>query len=640
MTTPANTTNQSLSRQLLIVLSIVLGMQSLRAFVTLTVYHFGERYSFNAATIPALLVFITPFLTPLLARTISPHRALFVTVGGLALVRLALQVSPSAELSFSLSGVGTALALMAVPLGILWTRQMSSGYPFAVGMLLGLSLDTALHSVFLTWDYLWQRGPVPLAVALVVSGAALYLLRQQRTALPDEPREPDFRAALPLALLGPYFVLQILSLQNVAFVASVTDFALPVASAIVLIGDLLALAAIIDVAERIPRRLELAFTGVMLVVFSAQMLDNRTPPILVALAILAAQAFASRLAALALIGRKPAAEYPTVWRTSVSAGIGSLLMIALSIVYYIGYNISLPFEPPVIPPLAAALLALAALIRPEQVSEPEPDKALVRIGLPVAALLLVPIALLVTQPSFVVQPTNAASFRLVNYNIHQAINTDGWVNPEAIAQAIEAQNPQVVVLQEVTRGWAISGSLDVAEWLSRRLGMPYLYAPAADGQFGNAVLSSVPVVEWFFEPLPRGGVPMARSFLRADVDLGVGEPVTIIATHLHHVEGETGVRVPQVERLVEAWAENPRTIIAGDMNARPGEQDISIFETGGMLSAQDVAGDPELFTFSSTRPDRRIDWIFGSPDVTFSDFEIPQTTASDHLPLAVTVTVE
>ena len=83
-----------------------------------------------------------------------------------------------------------------------------------------------------------------------------------------------------------------------------------------------------------------------------------------------------------------------------------------------------------------------------------------------------------------------------------------------------------------------------------------------------------------------------------------------------------------------------KSVIAGDMNARPGEEDISIFEAGGLLSAQDVAGDPELYTFSSTRPDRRIDWIFGSPDVTFSDFEIPQTTASDHLPLAVTVTVE
>jgi endonuclease/exonuclease/phosphatase family metal-dependent hydrolase len=165
-----------------------------------------------------------------------------------------------------------------------------------------------------------------------------------------------------------------------------------------------------------------------------------------------------------------------------------------------------------------------------------------------------------------------------------------------------------------------------------------MYAPAADGQFGNAILTSVPVVEWDSETLPRGSVPMARSYLLAT--LNMGEPVTIIATHLHQIEGETSVRVPQVERLVEAWGENPRTIIAGDMNARPGEQDIRIFETAGLLSAQDVTGSAALYTFSSTDPHERIDWIFGSPDVTFSDFEIPQTTASDHLPLAVTVTLE
>jgi endonuclease/exonuclease/phosphatase family metal-dependent hydrolase len=606
----------------------------MRAFFTLTVYHYGERYGFNAATVPALIVFLAPFLTPLLARLITPRRALFVTVGGLALARLALQVSPSAELSFVLSGVATALALMAVPLGILWTRLTAGGHMFAIGMLLGLSLDTALHSAFLTWDYLWQRGPIPLAVALVVSGAALYLLWQQRATLPDEPHEPDFRTVLPLALLGPYFVLQVLAFQNVAFVASVTGLTMPVASALVLLADALALFAVIDIAERRIPRPQLRIWSLLMLVAVLNIFENDSG-IVVALGILSAQALASALVTLALIGRAPAAAYPSVLRTSLAAGIGSLLLIVLAIVYYIGYNILLPFTPIVIPVLASVLVMAGSLIEAQPVTGRD-----WRPGVVPLALLVVPIALLITQPTLIPQPVNTNSFRLVNYNIHQAINTDGWVNPEAIAQVIEAQNPQVVVLQEVTRGWAISGSLDVAEWLSRRLKMPYLYAPAADGQFGNAVLSSLPVVDWYFEPLPRGDVPMARSFLRANVNLGVGEPVTIIATHLHQIEGDTAVRIPQVERLVEVWADSPRTIIAGDMNARPGEADVTLFENGGLISAQDVAGDPELFTFSSTTPTERIDWIFGSADIEFSDFEIPHSTASDHLPLAVTVTVE
>jgi endonuclease/exonuclease/phosphatase family metal-dependent hydrolase len=325
----------------------------------------------------------------------------------------------------------------------------------------------------------------------------------------------------------------------------------------------------------------------------------------------------------------------TVWRTAVAAGIGSLLLIFITILYYISTLITFPFPNFVLPIVAGILLVLAVLVNAQTVTSRD-----WRPGVVPLALLVVPIALLVTQPMLVVQPVNSSTFRLVNYNIHQAINPGGMVDPEAIAQVIEAQNPHVVVLQEVTRGWAISGSLDVAEWLSRRLKLPYYYAPAADGQFGNAILTSQPVVGWLYELLPRGGAPMLRSFLRADLNLGVGEPVTIINAHLHQIDEDTAIRIPQVERLVEVWADRPRTIIAGDMNARPGEDDISIFQAGGLISAQDVTGNTTLLTFNSVNPFQRIDWIFGSPDVEFSDFVIPETTASDHLPLAVTVILE
>ncbi len=630
-TTTTVAPNNSPARLLLIALTFTLGLQAIRAFFTLTVYYFGERYGFTAATVPALIVFLAPFLTPLLARLLTPRRALLATVGGLALVRLALQVSPAPELTFALSGLATALALMSVPLGFRWA---GSGQTFAVGMVLGLTLDTALHSTFLTWDYLWQRGAVPLVVALVVTGATLYLLWQQRRTIPDQYREPDFRTALPLALLGPYFTLQVLALQNVAFVASVTGLAMPVASALVLLGNAAALFVVIDVARRKPSRAMLTLWGFIGMVAILRVFTNPSG-VLVALWLLVLHPLTGGLMTVALVGRAPTQEYSSLLRTSISAGIGSLLFILLAIVYYLAYNIVLPFPNALLPLVAAGLLALAAAVNAPPVANRDWRPAVVPL-----ALLVVPLAVLVTQPVLMVEPVNTNSFRLVNYNIHQAINPGGMVDPEAIAQTIEAQNPQVVVLQEVTRGWAISGSLDVAEWLSRRLQMPYFYAPAADGQFGNAILSSIPVVNWLYEPLPRGGVPMARSFLRADISLGVGEPVTIIATHLHQLEEDTAVRIPQVERLVEVWADNPRTIIAGDMNARPGEDDVTLFESGGLISAQDVTGNAELLTFSSFDPYQRIDWIFGSPDIAFSDFVIPASTASDHLPLAVTVTIE
>ena len=49
---------------------------------------------------------------------------------------------------------------------------------------------------------------------------------------------------LPLALLGPFFMLQMMFLQNVPFVASMTGLSMPLASGVVLLGDVVALLVI------------------------------------------------------------------------------------------------------------------------------------------------------------------------------------------------------------------------------------------------------------------------------------------------------------------------------------------------------------------------------------------------------------
>ena len=65
----------------------------------------------------------------------------------------------------------------------------------------------------------------------------------------------------------------------------------------------------------------------------------------------------------------------------------------------------------------------------------------------------------------------------MTYNLHNGFSTAGTLEMEAIARVIEAQDPDVVGLQEVSRGWAINGSMDMLEWLSQRLQMPYIYGP-------------------------------------------------------------------------------------------------------------------------------------------------------------------
>lgn len=66
--------------------------------------------------------------------------------------------------------------------------------------------------------------------------------------------------------------------------------------------------------------------------------------------------------------------------------------------------------------------------------------------------------------------------RIFGYNIHNGFNVDGDLDLEALAQVIEKQQPDIVSLQEVSRGWVVNGSVDAMAWLAQRLDMVYAYS--------------------------------------------------------------------------------------------------------------------------------------------------------------------
>ena len=116
----------------------------------------------------------------------------------------------------------------------------------------------------------------------------------------------------------------------------------------------------------------------------------------------------------------------------------------------------------------------------------------------------------------------APAVRVMSYNLHFGFDVSGWSDLEGVARAIEATGAEVVGLQEVSRGWYVNGATDMLAWL-QRLRMPYArFAGASDAVWGNAVLSRYPIVAGEVVRLPREGVPLRRSALRAELDLGVG----------------------------------------------------------------------------------------------------------------------
>jgi endonuclease/exonuclease/phosphatase family metal-dependent hydrolase len=75
----------------------------------------------------------------------------------------------------------------------------------------------------------------------------------------------------------------------------------------------------------------------------------------------------------------------------------------------------------------------------------------------------------------------------------------------------------------------------------------------------------------------------------------------------------------------------------GDLNALPDSQAINLMLEAGLIDISREIGEQPTYTYYSANPDHQIDYIFVTPDLGYSDFVIPVTKASDHLPLVVTI---
>jgi endonuclease/exonuclease/phosphatase family metal-dependent hydrolase len=232
------------------------------------------------------------------------------------------------------------------------------------------------------------------------------------------------------------------------------------------------------------------------------------------------------------------------------------------------------------------------------------------------------------------EAAGAPAVRVLLYNVHMGFDTRGRFVPATLADVIRAELPDVVVLNEIDRGWMLDGGHDLLGLLASRVGLPHVaFAPAADEVWGNAVLSRYPISSQAWAPLPLGGVPMRRSAMELTLETPHG-PVAIVATHLHHLEDEPEVRLEQarsVAAFVGTRLPGP-VVVAGDLNAVPGAPELAPLEA----LVTDLTG-TDAATYPSWDPQRRIDHVLGSPGLAGVDASVPASEASDHLGVAVTV---
>lgn len=518
------------------------------------VYGLKERAGLATTAAVALAAGAAGVAAVPLRRLVGARAVTFALVG-LGLWRAACLLTDPVPLALAV--VGSALASTALVLVV-----MAPVPGTGAGLLAGLVLDVVVMASFASWDPVWQRTPASAAVGLALAAALVAGVRSRGAPAPR--LGAPIGAAAGVAV-GSVAMLELSFLDDPAFLAA-GGRSYPAAVAVAA-GGVAALALGV-LLHRVAWRAAVPFAAVVLA-SAGWALATASGGRAVAL-LLVAQLAVGVVMAAALAPR--ARTRPLASALGLASGLA--VPVAGTLLYQLHYDAPLPFDNRMLVLAAGLATALAAWARPEpptsrRLAPPTPLGWAVAGGLVVAGLVA-PLVLAVTAPD--PAAATATTMRVVQLNVRQAVADDGALDPEAIAAAIEAQGPvDVVVLNEVGRGWPLSGQLDLATWLSRRLDRRVAWAGAASDQFGNLVLSRLPVERTLVTTLPVVDRNQGRSALAVTVRLD-GTEVVVVATHLQHHNDATSmaVRLAQVRELVTQWTGRD-VVLAGDLNPRQGD---------------------------------------------------------------------
>ena len=277
---------------------------------------------------------------------------------------------------------------------------------------------------------------------------------------------------------------------------------------------------------------------------------------------------------------------------------------------------------------ATAVVALATLVAPTPTG---------RLGTPLAAAVaavavIVPLVALLGTPVTPEPQPPKVSFRLMTYNVHQGFNAGQIPSLDDIVATIAHESPDVLVLQEVVRGWLIDEQHDVLSVLAERLEMYYTFLPTIGDLYGNAVLSRYPMQVTKRVAYAPG--PTMRNQPRGALFVKIGD-LLVIGTHLDHTSEGTFVRQDQVRTILREIGDATSVVVAGDLNAEPGEIEIRLFDQAGFQDLGQSAGP----TTTGDDPPKRIDYVWGLGVVGAQAHTTAENNlSSDHRGLVVNIT--
>jgi len=251
----------------------------------------------------------------------------------------------------------------------------------------------------------------------------------------------------------------------------------------------------------------------------------------------------------------------------------------------------------------------------------------------------------VTKKEVSIPEKKAGDIRIMQYNIHYGVGMDGVYDIDRIVEVINKLNADVIILNEVDNNYSDrSGYMFMAREIAEKLNMNYVHASSIilppnknsegrDREVGNSFLTGFKLDSLATHTFSKGD-KYDRIITKVMVTLDDGRKLYVAGTHLGLIPEN---RVIEVNEALDFLSdvENEPLILAGDLNAEPGVEEINILLT----KYKDAFADNPLLTFPADSTVKRIDYIFGSDKIVFRDnASVFPTLASDHLPIIVDIT--
>ena len=226
----------------------------------------------------------------------------------------------------------------------------------------------------------------------------------------------------------------------------------------------------------------------------------------------------------------------------------------------------------------------------------------------------------------------------MSYNTQHCLNCmTGRIDFGAFAKVVADLGADIAGLQEIrSLGTDEKEYADQTGKLAELTGFNGYFAKAISfggtEPYGNALLSRYPILSaqtiLIPDPEPRmyKGYYETRCVLKAELDVPGG--LTVLVSHFGLNPDEQENAVKTVESLITG----SRTILMGDFNVKPDDMLLKpirekLFDTAAAFSVWDTG-----LSFPSWKPDRKIDYIFTSKDISVTGAEIPACVVSDHRP--------